>query len=1076
MRLEFKDFLNKDWTIWKYKALREASKGAAKYAGGYGTPRVPIPTDDEDYAFLSQFHPEVWSQALKWRYNEGLLNASSAREEGDKSYNNISNEAKSISFIIPKRSGGFIKRVYYNAYDGKIYTGLRNLFEKLEKPVKYYDDYKVRSEGNPYNPQTPEGPGLDTISKGGKPWEEYLGGLYDVDLTNPLKINTDLVDELPDDHPWLTRVSDDPQEAREKLKKAPPHSFAGMPVMQQDTASKIIAMWIKSQALGLLGSAKNAKDPITGKKLEINGKTTPYEIYAKWPRQVGRDDGIQWEQKNQGYPIQGAKAQAIKLEVPYTTRQIQYADYDENGNFINSEREEVRIPVLTPGKLFPLITPTEEQRQAIKQRRSANKSTSTDTGQIGDLDKLLQNWDLISDSQKKDFIEGEISLQDVLLKKYVPKKDGSGEIIDVEETDWDEEDVEGEGYEDEIDDVGGGRKSVKGTPFYTMGWTPNKLQRGRVNLNMTKEQLEKVLEEYYPGDSQKLKITNKRWHSDGVCNELGFVDGLLGEACRGVTYFMKHSLGWKGYKANRRSEGPGKFSHPDQKSSILTMMEKALNSIIPTAASLLALNLNHPLMGIWAPEDGLSTLHPELRNDSGAKTAQAWRMQYAYNFARDIAQAGLEGHPSRRQRRKGKGFELQDVPSGEDQDSLIDTLQDTSGEKDRESIEYLRAVAKAEKLRAIPRVWQIPSQEEASRPGWIVPEFSSRLARLLNTKRQEISSMIDSKAGTSLADNVTQIARTMIAVAETQEALADEELKNLQRQGKDLSNLTKKDQEALKARVEELLPDALRKNNPELFGKMGGGAIAELISKANQGGQDDGIWSALDRIIGTQRNALIVYNKNFLNQLLQGKESAMQAVDIGENSPMFWGQYQNYEVPEGVTPQISEEGRYNLAKLTRQIYDSKKYPKNIVDLFQTMGFRKEDADEYAVQLIIKMASLGGQNVSPEDAIALAKELGLDPMQANKAQQSQSQTQQINYDLTKIKEIKKLGDYILAPYNPSEGNEDQLFKKIFTAISKFREEEVMGYLNKWFESLQSKGSNYQWTIKDRVLYRIMDYYE
>ena len=92
-------------------------------------------------------------------------------------------------------------------------------------------------------------------------------------------------------------------------------------------------------------------------------------------------------------------------------------------------------------------------------------------------------------------------------------------------------------------------------------------------------------------------------------------------------------------------------------------------------------------------------------------------MQYAYNFARDIAQAALEGHPSRRQRKGGKGWELQDIATGageEEGESLLGSLS----EKDQDKIEALRAEAIRRRQRQTsPWTWRCRACWRIPRPG-----------------------------------------------------------------------------------------------------------------------------------------------------------------------------------------------------------------------------------------------------------------------------------------------------------------------------------------------------------------------
>ena len=84
----FTEFANTDWLVWKQKKLAEAASAiweaneeSVPYAFGQNISKVPMVWHEDDWKFLSQFPPTFWSRAITWRYNEGLMEASRAREE-----------------------------------------------------------------------------------------------------------------------------------------------------------------------------------------------------------------------------------------------------------------------------------------------------------------------------------------------------------------------------------------------------------------------------------------------------------------------------------------------------------------------------------------------------------------------------------------------------------------------------------------------------------------------------------------------------------------------------------------------------------------------------------------------------------------------------------------------------------------------------------------------------------------------------------------------------------------------------------------------------------------------------------
>lgn len=802
IEFNFKKFLESDWLRWKDKILREAEEEtAAKFPGGNATLRQPILFDEDDWRFLSQFPPYLWTRALNWRYGDGLLSASETRERSrDKSYKSIPNIEKEV--VIENNDGK--KYIFRN-----IYVGFRDLIKKLERPVIPYSGYKPNKEEIPYEIEDIEGPSLDeldfeapdekTVRPGHYHPSAYKGGVYDMDLTKPIKLSQAFVDSLPNDHYLLTNIDPnaeiDPKaekKARAKLMKMYANSFASMPAMREEVAREQLQNWIRLMGLGLLGNAPRSIKDSSGKELEVEARSSgvdPREFVKAWPSMVGRQDDVKWEDQEG----QMVKARQIPLALPYVSKNITW--YELSGDKEPIQRGGyMQIPLLLPGKLMPLISPTPEQRKALKERRGAVKkgdeSSGNDggSGQMGELRQILDNWDLMSPEQQAKFEKGALTLTQLAARKMAP------------------------GYKEKF----GKEEKRRGEDFYTGGgWHAQKGQRTRGSLNMTKDQLEVVLREYLPSNSTKLKLSHGSYDNDICAGQNGF----MGEACRGVTYFMKKELKWKGHESKRRSGGVGKFDQAE--GAVLKMMEAAYPEIINVAAALLALEANDGRLGIYAPDDGLNVNRPELGTDEGKYKASISRIGKAFNLARDLAQAAMYGGQSRRQRAKGKGFELTGQGGSEEGPQFGDDIR-VPNLQDKEDIEARRARFAKDGMQAQPRTWYAYRQDVATRPQWLVPTLTPELSKYLETLRQEIKSRLDGVAGTDFSKNVTKIADVAMIIDKTSNEMIEAQLKDLETKG--VLDLQNDDP----SRIRELLSKAikpeelekkLRKDYPEVFEK-----------------------------------------------------------------------------------------------------------------------------------------------------------------------------------------------------------------------------------------------------------------
>lgn len=403
----FSDFVEDSWPRWKFLALHDAllastklqlelikeNDDASSYAYAGNVSSMPILWDADDYKFLSQFELDDWSKMLSWRYNEGLMQAAEQREQHpEKSIGDIPDREKMIKVgrgtNINDTKNGW--REYYD-----VWTGLKELMLKLEKPHKERADHKPTSRYPKSMGELKDGPGLQDID----PWEtdenspkhpkHYFnagGGVYNYDLSDPARVTDADIDRIPDNEIEIPKNTPNNPEAiaaaikkkKDDMKKNRHHTFAGFSVLQGGpTVSKHIHNWRKAQGLGLLAPVGDTyKDPFTGEDLPVThvsgeGKNMPKTKgggdakQGFWTTHSGQAD----EADDQGVVKQ--KGGALKMPVVY--RKLNYKEFDAKGKEKPQKTEPTAMPVLTPAKTLPRIPTNGEFALTMKQREEFAK-------------------------------------------------------------------------------------------------------------------------------------------------------------------------------------------------------------------------------------------------------------------------------------------------------------------------------------------------------------------------------------------------------------------------------------------------------------------------------------------------------------------------------------------------------------------------------------------------------------------------------------------------------------------------------------------------------------------------------
>lgn len=1009
----FIDYINREWL----SPAKIVESFGMDYAGSDAVSKVPLLFQyDEDWAFLSQFPPTMWTLALYWRYNEGLLQASESREQHSRKH------VSAIKDWVPQLAlleGG--NRHVFTGIPGKgIYVGYNKMFTNFEKPVKLTADYKAGTDYG-YRPlanTSKDGPSIrdiDVFAKNPEDVKEYEGrkhhhrsqykdGTVGMDMSRPERITPEFIDTLPDDDPLLAKVRGKTvEEKKKKLKEEPPHSMAGMPTMSKKTATKMIQTWIRAQGLGLLGGLKvgdNIPDPITGGQLRIVELGPPRSITKYWPSHVGKDDGASWQTPD-GQQVGG---QPRELSVPIVEREIGpwYTTKDPEDKDENLRKwkpaSKIKIPVLLTSTLLPTVPMTPEQKEAFAKRGiggsgedeedevPSKKRNDAGSGMTTVLN-LLNNADLLAPEQMQHLQDNKRDQMHVLARQ-ADKGD--------------------------FDKKFGDPHSVK---YYNVGWTVNKASTGMFPHNLSKEQMKKVIEEYVPENSKKLQhapkspcttIKGDNTHMPGCSG-----GGLEGEAYEGIVSYMKAALGYK----DAPSRG-GRVRH-DITSAVLQMMELALPDLVRTCAILLALRLNDPTMGIYDPDLGLTNLNPDFINKP--ESTRTRRVRFASKFARELEQACLidTSYGTRRTRKKlaaqGKGGrrEVSYTNQGEEEDREGNL---TGAETGRERADDRERQLAGDDVGGQKHVWKTHEPENIARAGWLVPRFGNFADSYLNSKRNEIAT----KAGAefNIASQRAKVAmKRASAIKETYIEEAERELTAT------VADPAERRRRATEE-VDKTFRDRLIKDFPDLYGDLTNSQMQDALNAAKERGkyalgsdEDEQDAEREEEIIahgGVTRdmmNQLIEQNIDFLNNILKFEEGDIYGVVYDED--------QNPSV--GIIDGGDEITIEELAKKIKRPED--------VNTFLSKGLNlpREAINDYFVKFWMAIAKETLKPVSQEQAILDAQKLGYSPTEAGSpakkpedAQQSQAPQQpQVR---TAAKDIRDLIDYIYEPEKPGESSQ------------------------------------------------------
>ena len=326
---------------------------------------------------------------------------------------------------------------------------------------------------------------------------------------------------------------------------------------------------------------------------------------------------------------------------------------------------------------------------------------------------------------------------------------------------------------------------------YVGGFDPLGQQPYTSPTYLNEEELEKASMAYYDTNSTKLP------------------GGLLGEARLGVEKFLRNRLGWNKpgeTSAGRTRVRKGEDFSAETKNLVLEMMVKRKDEIIDTAATMLILNLNDPLLGICDPELGLRVVCGATAEPATvAKRNHGHRINDAYDFAATISQAALDNITgSRRERKKRTSY-------GEGPGGLVSIDQQSSDTGKSTDLPETQSGRRTQSTSSMSnqKIHYNARKGKIEREQWLTRYFGGVRQGMINKGGSKLTASLNRLE--DYIDRITQIGHALYNDA-------------LEKTGNPTS--------AMKQTTEELEP-TLRSIHPELKERYSDEDIKELIAKHN---------------------------------------------------------------------------------------------------------------------------------------------------------------------------------------------------------------------------------------------------
>lgn len=708
MWTRFSEFVNKTWDAKKFchsLAEKASNKACSLIEMAMGTEEIetkmPVMYDKDDWAFLSQFPPDIWKEALNWRHNEGLRDMFRNYKKSENDIPGGHDWTNEVKFNAPHGHG---KKWIFKTPGNDIYIGLTELAHKLTSPPKTH-----AAETSTHEHWKGAGPGLRDIDPNQtdpnhpQHISKYRHGLYNFDLANIAEVTDQDIDEMSDQQvqsllKWPLDEKDvkDPEvqkaikKTRNAMKKVKKHTANAYAFPQMDTTAEGITNWIKANALPeqILGEhPKEIEDPITGEKKQVTYKKAN-EIYGHW----------------------GTPKNPFEHEIPTMAKTINFFELDPKEKTLRSMSKNVNIPVLPRTRALPLVKPTLHQRNimamsssnAAKEGWNWNPDTESyasaikrlgskfrNASSINDFKRVIQFWNIWTPEQKEEI------------------KKNARDLFHVGRTVW--------GKSKETEDPTADPQNV-----YAIGHRPNYKSVGQGKLDLDPEQMEAFIQEYRP------KIFAELFGDK--------TPGKQGEESKGK---LDKYLAYMKKSGNYAPE-------------VIDAMIMRAESLAIFATYYLLTWLNDPLLGIKDPKFGL--LAQEDESEIDPETNEQRRIGKMQNFLRSVAQIGFNDVLSRRRRERYGVAKISslDAPVGDTGKSGAGEV--ASGQKGK--VQHLDDSA--------VRRWLHSDPSSAARAGQHVNKIAANTEEFFATKRNFI---LQKLGGSAYAKNDLTNAEKKIDVA-----------------------------------------------------------------------------------------------------------------------------------------------------------------------------------------------------------------------------------------------------------------------------------------------------------------------
>jgi hypothetical protein len=823
--LDFANFFEQDWGKFYRKIIleaKDAADDAAESMGGGEVPGVPLlpGSHTEDQRYLSQFHPDVQEQALKRRYNSGLLDAGDYWDaHGDYPPEDWNHAKDGIRFKVPKKKGSKVAYRVYLSIDGKpIYLGDSELVKRLSAPAKSSaNDHMVHPE------KFKEGPGLGEMDpKDPDSVDKYLEGghhgFYDFDLSGVVRQTDAIIDNMSDEEivdwlkgTWKKKWDEAPKDkegnkilpddlkkeikkARDAAKAEPNHTMSGYEVMKKNVANRILPNWIKATSLGLLGEVPDkVPDPVTG--VEVPVIKMPHDQAEKYFSQIDylqagfnplrtrlreddpKDLGPEGTKQFKLNRYHHTPEKVENLDVYVIPRTVSWREEDEDGKVLGNKTETFYVPYLPDTKTVPQLDTdvqlTDGQKAILAHREAPNlvpkgtpeemekrykeilegqnkemKAAAQRAANIKDVTRIIDNWDLWTDAQKKHF------------------KDNGRTLPEVSRAYW---------AKDKSDDY----YSNLSNNMATLGHSVNRLSIKQGYLGIPEDKMEEFKHKY-----------------------LGLMSGEAKEAIDKWVAVHK--------------KGKGLYPIP---MGVVDTLDEVSEHIIVISSYFLLTWLNDPMLGIFDKDPKYGLTSEKRTTEAKARTLRSYKVFW---MMETLSQAALMDWPSRRAREKLNAlWDSVDrgISSGEGKSTTVGASQ-AGGSK-----EELEAKLKNMRYSHSSRRGVRTPGTDVARTGWkiSVAGTEARVEEFMHTIRSRVRKILGDSAG-KVVDNAEAKVAAAIAIANLLMQKYYEEAKKQFPNDDD-----KAEKMASDALIQNL--DKELKNHPELFGGMNAEESDDFINK-----------------------------------------------------------------------------------------------------------------------------------------------------------------------------------------------------------------------------------------------------